>query len=120
MIQKTVERLLPLGTEQDFWVITNEFLADEIKRQLPGIPPRQVVVEPEPRNTAPAIGLAAFLLERLAPGSIIGMFPADHGIADEKKFHQMLHRAMEIAEKDGNIVMMGVKPAHAETGYGYS
>src|SRR5438034_420136 len=76
MIQKTVERLLPLGTEKDFWVITNEFLADEIRRQLPAIPPRQIVSEPEPRNTAPAIGLAAFLLERLVPESIIGMFPA--------------------------------------------
>ena len=119
MIQKTVERILPLGTEKDCWVITNEFLAEEIRRQLPGIPPRQVVVEPEPRNTAPAIGLAAFLLERLAPGSIIGMFPADHVIANENKFHQVLQRAAEIAEKDGNIVVMGVKPARAETGYGY-
>ncbi len=119
MIQKTVERLLPLGLERDFWVITNGLLSDEIRRQLPGIPPRQVVAEPEPRNTAPAVGLAAFLLERLAPGSIIGMFPADHVIAEEKKFHQVLQRAAEIAAKEGNIVVMGVQPTRAETGYGY-
>jgi len=119
MIQKTVERLLPLGAEKDFWVITNEFLGDEIRRQLSGVPPQQIVVEPEPRNTAPAIGLAAFLLERLAPGSIIGMFPADHVIADENRFCQVLQRATEIAAQDGNIVVMGVQPAHAETGYGY-
>src|SRR5882672_8517794 len=119
MIQKTVERLLPLGAEKDFWVITNELLVDEIGRQLSGVPPQQIVVEPEPRNTAPAIGLAAFLLEKLAPGSIIGMFPADHVIADENRFCQVLQRATEIAAQDGNIVVMGVKPAHAETGYGY-
>jgi mannose-1-phosphate guanylyltransferase len=119
MIQKTVERLLPLGTEKDFWVITNEFLADEIRRQLPRVPTQQIVVEPEPRNTAPAIGLAAFLLERLAPGAIIGMFPADHVITDEKKFRRVLQRATEIAGKDGSIVVMGVKPGRAETGYGY-
>ncbi|HZD93445.1 MAG TPA: mannose-1-phosphate guanylyltransferase, partial [Candidatus Sulfotelmatobacter sp.] len=119
MIQKTMDRLLPLGTAKDFWVITNGFVADEIQRQLPQIPPRQIVVEPEPRNTAPAIGLAAFLLERLAPESIIGMFPADHVIGQERQFRKVLERAMEIAARENHIVVMGVQPARAETGYGY-
>lgn len=119
MIQNTVERLLPLGAEEAFWIITNEFVSEAIQNQLPGIPPQQIVVEPEPRNTAPAIGLAAFLLERLAPESIIGMFPADHVISDEKKFHKILRRAIELAAKQGNIVVMGIEPTRAETGYGY-
>ena len=119
MIQKTVERLLPLGSEQTFWIITNEFVSETIQRQLPKIPPEQIVVEPEPRNTAPAIGLASFLLERLAPGAIIGMFPADHVIGEEKKFHKTVRRAIEIAGKGGNIVVMGIEPTRAETGYGY-
>jgi len=119
MIQKTMERLLPLGTEKDFWVITNEFLAEEIQRQLPAIPARQVVTEPEARNTAPAIGLAAFLLERIAPNAIIGMFPADHVIAEEKKFRKVLQRAIDLASHEDHIVVMGVQPARAETGYGY-
>jgi mannose-1-phosphate guanylyltransferase len=119
MIQKTMERLLPLGTEKDFWVITNEFLAGEIQRQLPAIPSRQVVTEPEARNTAPAIGLAAFLLERIAPNAIIGMFPADHVIGDEKKFRKVLQRAIDLASREDHIVVMGVQPARAETGYGY-
>src|SRR5215475_685481 len=78
MIQKTVERLMPLSEEKSFWIVTNEFLSEAIQRQLPAIPAAQIVVEPEPRNTAPAIGLGAFLLEKLDPQSIIGMFPADH------------------------------------------
>jgi mannose-1-phosphate guanylyltransferase len=119
MIQKTMDRLLPLGSAADFWVITNEFVAEEIQRQLPQIPGKQIVVEPEPRNTAPAIGLAAFLLERIAPDSIIGMFPADHVIGEEKKFRKTLQRAIEIAAKPDHIVVMGVQPARAETGYGY-
>ena len=119
MIQKTMERLLPLGAEKDFWIITNEFVSQEIQRQLPLIPERQIVVEPEPRNTAPAIGLAAFLLERLATDAIIGMFPADHVIGDEKKFRKVLQRAVELAAKEDHIVVMGVQPARAETGYGY-
>lgn len=119
MIQKTVERLAPVSSEKDFWIITNEFVGDEIQRQLPSIPPKQIVIEPEPRNTAPAIGLAAFILERTDPASIIGMFPADHVIADEKKFRKVLQRAVEIAAKGENIVVMGVRPNRAETGYGY-
>lgn len=119
MIQKTMERLLPLRSADDFWVITNEFVAEEIQRQLPQVPERQIIVEPEPRNTAPAIGLAAFLLERIAPESIIGMFPADHVIGQEKQFRTVLERAIEIAAKEDHIVVMGVQPARAETGYGY-
>ncbi len=119
MIQKTVARLLPLGPKTAFWIITNEFVSEEIRRQLPGIPAKQIVVEPEPRNTAPAIGLAAFLLEKLDPQAIIGMFPADHVITGEKKFHKVLRRAIAIAAKGENIVVMGIHPTRAENGYGY-
>jgi mannose-1-phosphate guanylyltransferase len=119
MIQQTVERLAPNAEEKKFWIITNEFVAEEIQRQLPKIPANQIVIEPEPRNTAPAIGLAAFLLERIDPECIIGMFPADHVIADEKKFRKLLQTAVEIASKGTNIVVMGIQPNRPETGYGY-
>jgi mannose-1-phosphate guanylyltransferase len=119
MIQKTVERLLPLGKERDFWIITNNFVNNEIVRQLPGIPPEHIVVEPEPRNTAPAIGLAGFLLHRLDPEAIIGMFPADHVIANDHRFCVILERAIRIASEGENIVVMGIQPTRAETGYGY-
>jgi mannose-1-phosphate guanylyltransferase len=119
MLQQTVKRLLPLSSAKDFWVISNEHLGKEIRRQLPAVPPKQIVVEPAPRNTAPAIGLAAFLLERLDPDAIIGMFPSDHVIGDEKNFRKVLRQAIAIAAKPGNMVVMGIQPSRAETGYGY-
>lgn len=119
MIQNTVARLLPVSAPQEFWIITNDFVGDEIQRQLPQIPRPQIVVEPVARNTAPAIGLAAFLLQKLDPEAIIGMFPADHVIADEKEFLRILERAAEIAGRGENIVVMGIEPTRAETGYGY-
>ena len=119
MIQKTVERLLPLANKEDFWIITNGFVNSVIENQLPGVPSRQIVVEPEPRNTAPAIGLAAFLLARQDPSAIIGMFPADHVIGDEPSFCEVLRKAIEIAGQGENIVVMGIQPTRAETGYGY-
>ncbi len=119
MIQETVERLLPLASSGRFWVITNGDLRDPILQQLPGLSASQVLAEPAARNTAPAIGLAAFLLERTDPNAIIGMFPSDHVIFDEPQFLANVSRAVEIAASGPNIVVMGIKPTRPETGYGY-
>ena len=64
MIQQTVERLLPLAPAKKFWIITNDDLRPAILQQLPKLPKTQILAEPVGRNTAPAIGLAAFLLLR--------------------------------------------------------
>jgi len=82
MIQQTVARLLPLSPSNQFWIITNDDLRLAILKQLPKLPKQQVLAEPVGRNTAPAIGLAAFLLLREDPKAVIGMFPSDHVIAD--------------------------------------
>src|SRR5438309_6170345 len=119
MIQQTVARLAPRAPLENFWVITNELLKDVIRKQLPRLKKEQVIAEPEPRNTAPAIGLAAFLLLKSEPHAVIGMFPSDHVIADEKKFRAELERAITIAATGENIVVMGIQPSRAETGYGY-
>jgi mannose-1-phosphate guanylyltransferase len=119
MIQETVERLLPLAKPKQFWVITNDDLREPIVRQLKKLDKKQIIAEPVGRNTAPAIGLAAFMLARRDPGAGIGMFPSDHVIADEKRFREDIRRAAEIAAAGPNIVVIGIKPTRAETGYGY-
>src|SRR6202045_4889247 len=78
MIQQTLSRLLPLAPPKRCWVITNEDLRREIARQLPRLSKRQIIAEPVGRNTAPAIGLAAFILVRRDPAAVLGMFPSDH------------------------------------------
>src|SRR5580658_7411190 len=62
LIQATVERLKPLIAPERMWVLTNHHLRDTIIKQLPEIPKAQILAEPEQRNTAPAIGLAAHVL----------------------------------------------------------
>ena len=119
MIQETVERLLPLAKGKRFWVITNDDLRDPIVRQLKKLEKRQILAEPVGRNTAPAIGLAAFLLARRDPAAVIGMFPSDHVILDEKRFREDIKHAAEIAAAGPNIVVIGIAPTRAETGYGY-
>jgi mannose-1-phosphate guanylyltransferase len=119
MIQQTVARLLPLASAKKFWIITNEDLRSAIARQLPKLPKDQILAEPVGRNTAPAIGLAAFLLLRQNPNAVIGMFPSDHVIADEPLYRATLERGIEIAASGPNIVVLGIRPNRAETGYGY-
>ena len=77
------------------------------------------LAEPVGRNTAPAIGLAAFLLLRENPDAVIGLFPSDHVIGDEKRYRETLERGIEIAASGPNIVVLGIRPNRAETGYGY-
>jgi mannose-1-phosphate guanylyltransferase len=119
MIQQTVERLKPLAALEKTWVITNEYLAQEIADQLKGLPAGQIVQEPVARNTAPACGLAAFLIEKQNPDAVLGVFPSDHVIADEPRFLKALQKGIAVAAAGENIVVLGIEPTRAETGYGY-
>jgi mannose-1-phosphate guanylyltransferase len=119
MLQQTVERLKPIAGLDKTWIITNEYLAHEIAGQLKGIPGGQIVREPVARNTAPACGLAAFLIERENPEAVLGVFPSDHVIADEPRFLKALQKGIAVAAAGDNIVVLGIEPTRAETGYGY-
>lgn len=119
MIQQTVTRLLPLAARDRFWIITNHDMLPALREQLPQLDQRQLIPEPVARNTAPAIGLAAFILHRTHPEAVIGMFPSDHVIGDEEAFRAALRKGAEIAAAGENIVVMGIRPTRPETGYGY-
>jgi len=127
MIQQTVARLAPMFASKvakktapaRFWIITNSDLRPAILHQLKKIPPKQVIAEPAGRNTAPAIGLAAFLLLRSDPDAVLGLFPSDHVIADPARYRATLARGIEIAAAGQNIVALGIRPTRPETGYGY-
>jgi len=118
LIQSTADRLAPLIPPERLWVLTNEHLREEIQRQLPTIPRRQILTEPVQRNTAPAIGLAAHILNSLDPDAMMGVFPSDHVIAKPRRYLQFARAAFRAAA-GGNIAVLGIAPRWAETGYGY-
>jgi mannose-1-phosphate guanylyltransferase len=118
LIQQTVDRLKPLLPPARIWIVTNEFLRDEIARQLPEVPKRQILAEPAQRNTAPCIGLAAHILQSLDPEAVMGVFPADHYIARPVRFRRLVRGAFTAAV-EGKIVVLGIQPRWPETGYGY-
>jgi len=118
LIQQTVDRLGPLIAPERIWILTNRHLRDTIVRQLPEVPARQILAEPAQRNTAPAIGLAAHILESIDPGAVMGVLPADHVIGDPRAYRRLLRPAIRSA-RQGDIVVLGIQPRWAETGYGY-
>jgi len=119
MIQQTVERLSPLSDASDVWIITNSFLDEVIEEQLPEVPREHILSEPAARNTAPACGLAAFLLEKTDPDTVIGVFPSDHVVKNLARFAEVVRAGVTLAATGDKIVVLGVPPSRAETGYGY-
>ncbi len=119
MIQQTLDRLLPLAAPQDIWVITNDLLFPEIANQLPTLEPEHILREPAARNTAPACALAAFLLEKNEPETVIGIFPSDHVVSHPDRFTEVIRAGIRIAATGKRIVVLGVPPTRPETGYGY-
>ncbi len=118
LIQGTFDRLRSFIPPERMWVITNEYLRDEIVRQLPEVPRRQIVAEPAQRNTAPCNGLAAQILASSDPDAVIGVFPADHVVLKPARFRRLLAPAYRAAER-GSLVVLGIAPRWPETGYGY-
>jgi mannose-1-phosphate guanylyltransferase len=119
MLQRTVERVLPLHPKR-IMVVTNALQAAETRSQLEYIQgvPVDVVEEPVGRNTAPAIGLAASIIARFDPDGIMAVLPADHYILDEERFRETLLKGREVA-KESTLVTLGITPTRPETGYGY-
>ncbi len=118
LIQQTVDRLRPLLPPERIWILTNDHLKDEISRQLPEVPKRQIIAEPAQRNTGPAIALACHMIQSLDPGAVLGIFPADQIITRPAVYLRAVRPAFRAASQ-GEMVVLGIKPRYPETGFGY-
>ena len=118
LIQQTVDRLRPILPPERLWILTNEHLRAEIVKQLPEVPKSQILAEPAQRNTAPAIGLAAHILQSIDANAVMGVFPADHMISKPAEYLRFVRPAFRAASA-GKIVVLGIQPRWPETGYGY-
>ena len=118
LIQQTVDRLRPALPPERIWILTNHHLREEIVKQLPDVPKRQILAEPAQRNTAPAIALAAHILQAQDPEAMMGVVPSDHVISRPSDYVKLVRAAFKAAA-EGSLVVLGIKPRWAETGYGY-
>ncbi len=119
MIQNTVRRLEGFVNIHDVLVVTNRTQKAMVLKQLEHLPEENVLVEPVGRNTAPCIGLAALHARQLDASAVMIVLPADHVIQDEDEFKRVLRLAVDTAHESDNLLTIGIKPTHPETGYGY-
>jgi mannose-1-phosphate guanylyltransferase len=118
MVEMTTERISPLIPKDRIFVVANQSIEKNLLQIDLKIPAQNYLFEPTGRNTAPAIGFAAFTLFQADEDSTMIVLPADHYISDKKAFLACIKEAVEIAQK-GYLVTFGIVPTRPETGYGY-
>lgn len=116
LLQQTLQRVAPLIPPERTVVITQEGLAEEVRRQIP--PRVSLLTEPCGRNTAPAAILAALWVSRRDPEAVMVILPSDHVIKNRRSFLSLLKTA-DRASRSGYLVTFGIPPEGPETGYGY-
>ena len=124
LIRQTVDRILPLTPIERVFVVTVEAYAEETLKHIPELPPENLILEPEGKNTAPCIVYGSLRIASLDPESVTAVLPADHAIGDEDQYRKVLEFAYQAStyELDGGetpLITLGVKPTSPETGYGY-
>ena len=120
MIQMTVDRIIDDIPAERIFVCTGERYVSLVKEQLPELPQRNIIVEPEGRNTAPCIALSALVINRYFKDAKMVVLPADHLIQDEEQFRDIIKEAGRFLDDNNQaIVTLGMQPNRPETGYGY-
>lgn len=118
LMQLTMARIEPLVDPARTFVVCGAQHVAPIARQVPQLPEDNFLIEPASRNSGPAIGLAAAVIERADPDAVMGSFPADHLISVGDAFRESVRTAITVA-RTGKLVTIGITPTRTETGYGY-
>ncbi|MDX2012360.1 MAG: mannose-1-phosphate guanylyltransferase [Myxococcaceae bacterium] len=118
LIVETLARLKGLATPKQTFVVCGAVHAPMVRKALPSLPRGNVLVEPQARNTAPAIALATAAVAHVDPQGVLVVLPSDQHVADVPAFQASVNEAVAVA-RAGHIVTLGIHPTRPETGYGY-
>ena len=120
MLQQTVARLALVIPAERLWTVTNEEQSSSVRSHLPPAARKHILAEPFGRNTAAAIALSAIHIRHAAKGdALMAVLPADLFIAHTQKFRKIIRLALIVAREPGRMVVLGIPPTRAETGFGY-
>ncbi|MGK7395985.1 MAG: mannose-1-phosphate guanylyltransferase [Candidatus Cyclobacteriaceae bacterium M3_2C_046] len=119
LIQQTFERINRICPSENILIITNQLYDKTIARQLPDLPPENILCEPSRRNTAPCIAYGAFKIKQKNPQANILVAPSDHIILKEDLFLEVVNQGFDYAGQHDALLTIGIKPHKPETGYGY-
>lgn len=120
LLQATLSRLNGLVPPERMLIVGSAAHEKLLREQVPYLPPENVLLEPQGRNTAPCIAYAALWIRKLGfPEARMLVLPADHFVGDVGAFQRTLRAARELASEPGVMVTIGIRPTRPETGYGY-
>jgi len=119
MIHETLDRLRPLFPPERIWVVAGRKDASHLSHRALGIRKGNIILEPDGRNTAPAISLATAVIAQNDPDAVLLVTPADHAIADLGAFLAIIRKGLILARETGRFITLGIPPTYPSTGYGY-
>jgi mannose-1-phosphate guanylyltransferase len=119
LLQQTYLRFLKTCPKENIYVVTNDSYIKLVKEQLPDLADKQVLGEPQRRNTAPCIAYASYKIGKENPDANIVVAPSDHVIMDSAEFDACISQAMNFTAHRDCLVTLGIKPSRPDTGYGY-
>ena len=120
LINETINRINSLASKDELFIVTNEKQVDALKDIVKTkCNTENILLEPSARNTAAAIGFAAFNIMKKYGDGIMCVYPADHYIKNETEFEKVLKKAIKVAINNNKLVTVGINPTFPSTGYGY-
>lgn len=118
MFASSVERLSPLFTPEQIYVVTGKKYLAALRAHAPQIPDRNFIIEPYGKESGPAAALGVTVIQQRDPQATIAILTADHHITKKDKFRDVLNAAYDLAQK-GYIATLGISPSYPATGFGY-
>jgi len=119
LIQRTFNRINQLIPAENILIATNKRYENLVLKQLPKTTKKQLLLEPEMRNTAPCILYAALKIHDENPNAVMLVAPSDHWIENETEFLNNIKTSFEASAKNDILMTLGIQPDSPNTGYGY-
>lgn len=119
LLQLTFKRLSSIVFRENILILTNESYQEIVNEQIPNLNSDQIIMEPEMKNTAPCILMAALKIKKRNPDALMLVAPSDHWIIEEDMFLEDVNKAYKVAAEEDILVTLGIKPTFPNTGYGY-
>jgi mannose-1-phosphate guanylyltransferase len=119
MVQVAANRVTKVVSWERVIVVTNKIYVEELKNELPQIPPENILAEPEKRDTAMAMLVGALYAKSKDPEAVIVNGASDHVITDEREFVHVMNAAVEVASEKKHLIAVGITPTRPDTAFGY-
>jgi len=119
LIRLTVDRIKSFSLLENIFIVSNQFLANKISKEIPELNKNNFIIEPSAKNTAPAIGIATAIINQIDPTAVISVYPSDHYISNTDQFKKAIFDSYDFLDQYEGILVLGIQTSKPSTAYGY-